>query len=141
MCVMSVVHDYMREQVPIDNWTRPTWEDFKKLKEQVEDLDRKLGEPDCTDPEKEKYMAQVEARLQALEAENEADKLRRQNTDLQAQLNYTKAEIARLKALHPEPNTLAGGTLLGEKTTSVGTKTWQTGCPGFGDFEKLPNER
>ena len=95
MCVVSMVHDHFKPQIPID-WLPmpvqpaapmplyfgPTNEalaaevkrlgeviaDFKKALEAAKIVDTLTGQPDCVDPEKEKLqerVAELEAKLDA----------------------------------------------------------------------------
>jgi hypothetical protein len=67
MCAVSVVLDYGRENIPPYQWTRPAFDEFKEVIRRLEALDEKLDQPDCEDPEKAKWMEEVERRLKALE--------------------------------------------------------------------------
>ncbi len=71
MCAVSVVLDYMGGKVPIDSWTRPVYEDFQQIIGQLEELDRKLDQPDCVDPQKEDILRRIEERLDRLERQGE----------------------------------------------------------------------
>lgn len=44
------------------------WEHFKKALAAAKEFDDATGQPDCVDPEKEKWMAEVLKRIEALEA-------------------------------------------------------------------------
>lgn len=68
MCVVSATHDYMRQRVPIRDWTRPAFDDYQEIIKRLEKLDKKLGQPDCVDPAKAEWMKEVEKRLAELEA-------------------------------------------------------------------------
>ena len=68
MCAVSVVLDYMGG-VSIESWTRPVYEDFQQIIGQLEELDRKLDQPDCVDPQKEEILKRIEERLDRLEKE------------------------------------------------------------------------
>lgn len=67
MCAVSATMDYMRQYVPIQDWTRPAFDEYKEILRRLEALDTKLGQPDCEDPAKAEWMKQVEERLSALE--------------------------------------------------------------------------
>jgi hypothetical protein len=78
MCAVSAVHDYYGNRpnlwptpglagVAGPQWTPQTLIDFKDIIKRLEALDAKLGEPDCVDPAKEAWVAEVEKRLKALE--------------------------------------------------------------------------
>lgn len=66
--MVSVLHQYGKDRVPSDAWTRSTIDTFKKLVTETEKLDEALGEPDCVDIHKTDWLKEVEARLTALEA-------------------------------------------------------------------------
>ena len=68
MCMISVIMDYGKTVDP-NKWNTQIWRDYQKLLDDTKKLDEKLGEPDCVDPEKEKWMKEVEERLQKLESE------------------------------------------------------------------------
>lgn len=68
MCSVSVMQDYFREGTSPNQWTRPMVNDYKRVIELLEKLDRQTGQPDCEDPAKAAWMREVEARLGALEA-------------------------------------------------------------------------
>jgi hypothetical protein len=67
MCMVSVV-SVAGGTVPINDWTRPAFNEFREILDRIAALDAKLGQPDCVDPAKEAWMREVEKRLQALEA-------------------------------------------------------------------------
>lgn len=73
MCVVSMVLDGAR-RIPPDLWTRPAWDDFIRILPQIEKVDEKLGQPDCKDPEKERWMKDIERRLKRLEAKKMDEK-------------------------------------------------------------------
>lgn len=68
MCAVSMVHDYMRTNVPYEAWTRPMFNEYQEIIRRLEKLDEKLEQPDCPDPEKAAWMKEVEERLVKLEA-------------------------------------------------------------------------
>ncbi len=67
MCAVSVIHDYMRVNVPPEQWTRPLFSEYQEIIRRIEQLDTKLSQPDCPDPAKAAWMRDVEERLMALE--------------------------------------------------------------------------
>lgn len=69
MCMVSVVFDYGRT-VPPTSWTPDTWSQYQEILRKIEELDKKLGEPECHDPEKATWMKDIEDRLKALEESN-----------------------------------------------------------------------
>lgn len=69
MCSVSVIHDYMRTNVPIDQWTRPVFNEYQEIIRRLDKLDGKLKQPECEDPEKAAWMRAVEERLASLEGD------------------------------------------------------------------------
>ncbi len=67
MCAVSAMHDYFRTNVPLEGWTRPVFNEYQEVIRRLEQLDAKLSQPDCEDPEKAAWMKAVEERLAALE--------------------------------------------------------------------------
>ncbi len=67
MCSVSAVHDYFRTNVPMQQWTRPVFNEYQDIIDRLAALDEKLDQHDCEDPSKAAWMREVEARLQALE--------------------------------------------------------------------------
>lgn len=67
MCSVSVISDWGRTQIPQENWTRSAFNEFREVIRRLEEIDRKLGQPDCEDPAKAAWMREVEARLDKLE--------------------------------------------------------------------------
>lgn len=68
MCYVSVVMDYGRTRIDPNQWTRPAFTEFKQIITRLDKLNETLAQPDCHDPAKAEWMAQVEARLTRLEA-------------------------------------------------------------------------
>ena len=68
MCAVSVVLDYMDRRVPLASWTGPIYNDFQQIIRQLEELDRKLNQPDCVDPQKEDILRRIEAQLDKIDA-------------------------------------------------------------------------
>lgn len=68
MCSVSVIQDYMNQRTTPTQWTRPMFNEFKEIIRRLDDLDEKLGQPDCHDPAKAAWMREVEARLEKLES-------------------------------------------------------------------------
>lgn len=66
MCMVSGVLDYGRT-VPAINWTGTTFSEYGEIIRRLDELDRKLGEPNCERPGKRAWMKDVERRLKALE--------------------------------------------------------------------------
>lgn len=66
MCMVSVVYDYGRT-VPQTSWTPDTWSQFQEILKRIDELDKKLGEPECHDPMKAAWVKEVEERLKKLE--------------------------------------------------------------------------
>ena len=67
MCAVSAMHDYMRENVLEAQWTRPMFSEYQDIIRRLERLDENLKQPDCSDPQKAKWMERIEKRLAALE--------------------------------------------------------------------------
>lgn len=67
MCVISVVMDYGRMNIPPNAWTPDTFKQFKEILDKLGELDRKLDQPECHDPAKAEWMKAVEERLSTLE--------------------------------------------------------------------------
>ena len=63
MCAVSVMYDYLRDNVPLAVWNRKSWEECKKMLEEVAKLDSLLEQPDCVDEDKTKYAEEVEEKL------------------------------------------------------------------------------
>jgi hypothetical protein len=56
-----------KEDKPYSGPTKEEWEEFKKLLKQAAKVDEITGQPDCVDPEKQKWMESIEKRLDDLE--------------------------------------------------------------------------
>ena len=67
MCVVSAIMD-AGSNVPYYQWTPSTFSDFQEIIKRLDALDKKLGQPECHDPNKAKWMKKVEGRLKKLEA-------------------------------------------------------------------------
>ena len=70
MCMVSVINDYGRQNIPTVQWNYNNFNEFKEILKRLEALDAKLGQPDCETPEKTAWMKEVEERLAALEPGN-----------------------------------------------------------------------
>lgn len=68
MCMVSVIQDYGRTRIDPTTWTQPVFNEYQEILRRLGELDKKLGEPDCEDPEKATWMKAIEDRLAALEA-------------------------------------------------------------------------
>ena len=68
MCMVSAISQYGGTRIAPQTWTRDTFKEYQEILTRLADLDAKLGEPDCVDPEKDAWMLGVEARLKALES-------------------------------------------------------------------------
>ena len=66
MCMVSMVMD-TAAKFPAAGWTLDTWQLFNQVLRRLDELDRKLGQPDCHDPRKAEWMRSVEERLRCLE--------------------------------------------------------------------------
>ncbi len=63
MCAVSVIHDYMRERVPVERWTPSAFDLFQEVLGKLGELDVALSDPDCEDPQKAQYLDQIRERL------------------------------------------------------------------------------
>lgn len=66
MCVVSNIYD-LGQQVPQEYWTSERLNDFRQVVKMAEKVDQEEGNPDCEDPSKAAWFAEVEARLSKLE--------------------------------------------------------------------------
>lgn len=66
MCVTSAILDYGRQQ-PYYSWTPPTWQEYQDLLEKARKWDELAHQPHCEDPDKERWMKEVDDRLRKLE--------------------------------------------------------------------------
>lgn len=66
MCVTSAVLGYGMT-VPTTSWATITWDEYNKLLDKARRWDELSNQPHCEDPEKEKWMLEVEDRLERLE--------------------------------------------------------------------------
>lgn len=64
MCCVSVIQAYMSQRVPLQTWTPTLYQEYQELIQKVAEMDKKLGQPDCDDPEKAAWMKKVEEYLQ-----------------------------------------------------------------------------
>jgi hypothetical protein len=67
MCTVSAIMDYGQYRIPLQQWTPDSWADFKEIIRRLDALDKKLDQPDCVDPAKQRWMQEVEERLRRLE--------------------------------------------------------------------------
>lgn len=67
MCSVSVINEYWRDNTEPHQWTRPMFDEYKEIIRRLEELDTKLGQPDCYDPAKAAWMREIEERLDKLE--------------------------------------------------------------------------
>ena len=63
MCVVSMIYDYVREYVPVTQWTPDTFALLEEVLRKLNKLDAKLGQPDCEDPNKAQYLQEVRTYL------------------------------------------------------------------------------
>jgi len=71
MCCVSVISDYFNPStgnVKITQWDGSGWAAYQEVLRKLQELDEKLSQPHCEDPEKTEWMRSVEKRLQSLEA-------------------------------------------------------------------------
>lgn len=77
MCTMSMVYDHFQKTWPQpEGWTpqilpyvKPAVDNLRPLLDKLEEIDRKLGQPDCEREPKNKFLARLEKRVKELEAE------------------------------------------------------------------------
>ncbi len=67
MCMVSVIYDYGK-RIPGGNWTHDSFSHFKEVIRRLDELDRKLSQPDCHDPAKAAWMREIEKRLSDVES-------------------------------------------------------------------------
>ena len=67
MCAVSAMIGYAMTNIPESYWDRVNFIYFKNILKRIEVLDYKMHQPDCIDPEKDKWMKGIEAYLQGLE--------------------------------------------------------------------------
>ncbi len=67
MCVVSVVNDYFRENVPAQSWDWEAFDAFQRSLLDLAKLDQRFNQPDCEDPAKLAWQAEIRARLDKLE--------------------------------------------------------------------------
>ena len=70
MCVVSAI----TQSIPNNwgspqNWPAQTVIDVDQILKKLDAIDKKLGAPECTDPNKDKFLADLERRVKALEAD------------------------------------------------------------------------
>lgn len=67
MCVSSLVHDYMRQHVQPTSpyWTNESVRLLEEVLRKLDELDQKLKQPECVDPEKAKYLEDIKKSLTA----------------------------------------------------------------------------
>ncbi len=63
MCAVSVILKYGSE-VPVYKWTKEILDDYKALIEKAKEIDTKIGEPDCEDESKGKWIKEVEQKIE-----------------------------------------------------------------------------
>ena len=68
VCAVSGLHDYFRQNVPLDNWTRPVFNEYQEIIRRLDKLDAHFAQPACEEPAKAMWLKDVEARLAKLEA-------------------------------------------------------------------------
>lgn len=65
MCMVSAIFESGR-QIDYSLWSRPTLQEFLDLVEKVKELDRKLNQKDCEDPQKAIWIQEIKDRLDKL---------------------------------------------------------------------------
>lgn len=66
MCVVSNISDYGR-QIQWEEWNPTKYRDFSDLIEKAKQFDKAHGQPDCVDPEKQKFLDELDKRFKRLE--------------------------------------------------------------------------
>jgi hypothetical protein len=72
VCTFSMVIDHYAPY-PEAYWTRPTIEEFRQALEQARQLDKKIGQEDCVDPEKAKMIDRIAELEKALPPVDEVE--------------------------------------------------------------------
>ena len=65
MCAVSVIIGYLQENVLPERWRSDDFRLLEDILAQVKRLDDALGQPDCIDPEKAKYLENIRRILDA----------------------------------------------------------------------------
>lgn len=76
MCVVSMVHEHYQTwpspftpaaptfPPPLHpDWTWERWNEYQELLRKAAEYDKRVGQPDCPDPNKEAMMQEIERRL------------------------------------------------------------------------------
>lgn len=66
MCAVSMIHDWA-QALPMQSWNPITYQHYLDLIRRIEELDRKVGQPDCEDPAKAAFLKSIGDRLSNLE--------------------------------------------------------------------------
>jgi hypothetical protein len=66
MCVMSMVHEYFRDNTKPAQWTPDAVAAFEKVAKMLDELDRILGQQECFDPFKAVWFTEIKAELEKL---------------------------------------------------------------------------
>lgn len=71
MCMVSMVISDFQTTMPPKKWLQfpeapSAFEDLQKIIKLLEKIDKKLGQPDCIDPEKQKYLDEIQKALDNL---------------------------------------------------------------------------
>lgn len=66
MCVVSFVYE-LAQTAPQVWWTAPKLDEYREIMKHLEDIDRKLGQPDCGVKHREEFERRIEERLKKLE--------------------------------------------------------------------------
>lgn len=70
--MVSAISDY-GGMIDASKWTKPILTEYQQILERLDNLDKKLGEPECHDPSKLAWMKAIEERLAKLEQMNGVD--------------------------------------------------------------------
>jgi hypothetical protein len=66
MCGFCVMADFGRK-VPVDSWNVGSLRLYQEIMQKIHTLDATLGQPDCEDPEKRKWLQEMGEMLRSLE--------------------------------------------------------------------------
>jgi hypothetical protein len=76
MCTVSAIYDSIRD-IPMEQWTPPAYQDLTEVLKRLAELDAKLNQRDCVDPEKAKTLERIEQHLAKIAAATERKQKRR----------------------------------------------------------------
>ena len=65
MCFVSLVLTGMQERTQPAQYNWPIFNEFQEILRRLESIDKKLGQPECHDPEKEKFLQKIQKELES----------------------------------------------------------------------------